>query len=175
MLYVKLGKNRLHGFRGDVWKCWRTDGRMMDACLYYKLTYEPLAQVSWICMQIQRNILMYIASARVLAVRKTNLINWTNPKMEKNSFLNFFTVCFLRCQLWMLDTCEFGAHTFSHYQRNIIWQFLLYLFTTVKLIFEFVTLLPDLRLASSPSLTFWQLCQAANLFLQATVGGGLYI
>ena len=25
MLYVKSGKNRLHGFRGDVvWKCWRT-------------------------------------------------------------------------------------------------------------------------------------------------------
>ena len=23
-----------------------TDGRMTDACLYYKLTYEPLAQVS---------------------------------------------------------------------------------------------------------------------------------
>ena len=23
-----------------------TDGRTMDACLYYKLTYEPLAQVS---------------------------------------------------------------------------------------------------------------------------------
>ena len=22
------------------------DGRTMDACLYYKLTYEPLAQVS---------------------------------------------------------------------------------------------------------------------------------
>ena len=22
------------------------DGRMTDACLYYKLTYEPLAQVS---------------------------------------------------------------------------------------------------------------------------------
>ena len=24
----------------------RTDGRTTDACLYYKLTYEPLAQVS---------------------------------------------------------------------------------------------------------------------------------
>ena len=23
------------------------DGRTMDACLYYKLTYEPSAQVSW--------------------------------------------------------------------------------------------------------------------------------
>ena len=23
------------------------DGRMTDACLYYKLTYEPSAQVSW--------------------------------------------------------------------------------------------------------------------------------
>ena len=44
MLYVKFGKNRLHGFRGDdVWKCWRTT----DACLYYKLTYEPWAQVSY--------------------------------------------------------------------------------------------------------------------------------
>ena len=39
MLYVKFGKNPLHGFRGDVvWKCWRTDGRRTtDACLYYKL------------------------------------------------------------------------------------------------------------------------------------------
>ena len=50
MLYVKSGKNRLHGFRGDVvWKCWRTtdeDERMTDSCLYYKLTYEPSAQVS---------------------------------------------------------------------------------------------------------------------------------
>ena len=54
MLYVKYGKNQLHGFRGDiVWKCWRTptddddnDGRMTDACPYYKLTYEPSAQVS---------------------------------------------------------------------------------------------------------------------------------
>ena len=25
---------------------WTMDGRTMDACLYYKLTYEPLAQVS---------------------------------------------------------------------------------------------------------------------------------
>ena len=32
MLYMKFGKNRLHGFRGDVWKCWRTtDGRQMPA------------------------------------------------------------------------------------------------------------------------------------------------
>ena len=47
MLYVKYGENQLHGFRGDVvWKCWqwwRTDD---DACLYYKLSYEPLDQVS---------------------------------------------------------------------------------------------------------------------------------
>ena len=53
MLYVKYGKNRLHGFRGGVfWKGWRTDGRtdgqMTDACLYLKLTYEPSAQVSQI-------------------------------------------------------------------------------------------------------------------------------
>ena len=28
MLYVTYGKNRLHGFRGEVvWKCWRTDDR----------------------------------------------------------------------------------------------------------------------------------------------------
>ena len=52
MLFVKYGKNWLHGFRGDVvWKCWRwTDGhddwRTTDACLYYKLTYEPSIQVS---------------------------------------------------------------------------------------------------------------------------------
>ena len=34
MLYMKFGKNWLHGFRGDVvWKCWRTttDGRRMPA------------------------------------------------------------------------------------------------------------------------------------------------
>ena len=32
MLYVKYGKNRLHGFRGDVvWKCWRTT--TTDGCL----------------------------------------------------------------------------------------------------------------------------------------------
>ena len=41
MLYVEYGKNRLHGFRGEViWKCWR---RTTDACLYYKLT-SPKAQ-----------------------------------------------------------------------------------------------------------------------------------
>ena len=35
------------GFRGEVvWKCWPTDGRTTDACLNYKLTYEPSAQVS---------------------------------------------------------------------------------------------------------------------------------
>ena len=52
MLCVKYGKNRLHGFRGDVlWKRWRRtdddDGQTMDACLYYKLTYEPAAQGSY--------------------------------------------------------------------------------------------------------------------------------
>ena len=32
MLYVKFGKNGLHGFRGDVvWKFWRTDGRRTPA------------------------------------------------------------------------------------------------------------------------------------------------
>ena len=42
MLYVKFGKNRTHGFRGDViWKCWQT-----DASLYYKLTYELSAELS---------------------------------------------------------------------------------------------------------------------------------
>ena len=51
MLYVKYGENQLHGFRGDVvWKCWWTDddddGQMTDAYLYYKLTYDPSAQVS---------------------------------------------------------------------------------------------------------------------------------
>ena len=40
MIYVKFVKNQRHGFRGDVvWKCWQTT----DACLYYKLTYEPSA------------------------------------------------------------------------------------------------------------------------------------
>ena len=49
MLYVKFGKNWLQGFRGDVvWKCWQTttDGWTTDACLYYKLTNEPSAQLS---------------------------------------------------------------------------------------------------------------------------------
>ena len=41
MLYMKYGKNQLHGFRGDVDR-----GRRMYAWLYYKLTYEPLAQMS---------------------------------------------------------------------------------------------------------------------------------
>ena len=32
--YVKFGKNRLQGFRGDVvWKCWRTMDRWMSAYL----------------------------------------------------------------------------------------------------------------------------------------------
>ena len=39
MLYVKYGKNRLHGFRGDVvWKSWQTtddDGRTTDIYLYF--------------------------------------------------------------------------------------------------------------------------------------------
>ena len=50
MLYVKFGKNRLRGIRGDVvWKCWRTlttDGRRMPAyaisspiSLRYKFTF----------------------------------------------------------------------------------------------------------------------------------------
>ena len=34
---------------------------------------------------------MYVASNVVLAVRKTSRINWTNPKMQKNSFFNFLT------------------------------------------------------------------------------------
>ena len=34
MLYVKFGKNWLHGFRGDVvWKCWwTTDGPKVSSC-----------------------------------------------------------------------------------------------------------------------------------------------
>ena len=44
MQYVKYRKNRLHGFRGEVVE--NVDGRTTDACLYYKLTYEPSAQVS---------------------------------------------------------------------------------------------------------------------------------
>ena len=44
MLFVKFSKNQFHGFSwGVVWKCWRTP---TDARLYYKLTYESLAQVS---------------------------------------------------------------------------------------------------------------------------------
>ena len=41
MMYVKFGKNRLQGFRGDA--VWNADGQAMDACLYYKLTYETSA------------------------------------------------------------------------------------------------------------------------------------
>ena len=48
MLYVKHGENRLHDFREDVvWKFENVDDAWAtDACLYYKLTYEPSAQVS---------------------------------------------------------------------------------------------------------------------------------
>ena len=48
VLYVKCAKNRFNGFRGDVvWNCWRMDAdeRTTNAWLYYKLTYEPSAQV----------------------------------------------------------------------------------------------------------------------------------
>ena len=51
MLYVKYGENRLHGFTAVVvWKYWQRmnddDRQTKDACQYYKLTYEPLTQVS---------------------------------------------------------------------------------------------------------------------------------
>ena len=45
MLYVKYGKNGLLGFRGSRLKI-LTDGRTQNAYIYYKLTYEPSAQVS---------------------------------------------------------------------------------------------------------------------------------
>ena len=42
MLYVKFGKNWLQkSFENDDDDWWTT-----DACLYYKPTYEPSAQVS---------------------------------------------------------------------------------------------------------------------------------
>ena len=40
-LHMNYGFNRPSGCRGDVWKCWRSDGQTTDACLYYKFTYEP--------------------------------------------------------------------------------------------------------------------------------------
>ena len=46
MLYVKYGKNRFHGFRGNVknekvdGRRTNEDGRTTDAYLYYKLAYE---------------------------------------------------------------------------------------------------------------------------------------
>ena len=46
MLYVKFGKNRLHGFRRDVvWKCWRTtDGRRMPA---YTISSPMSLRLRW--------------------------------------------------------------------------------------------------------------------------------
>ena len=49
MLYVKNGKNRLHAASEKSFEIvdqLTDDGWPMDACLYYKLTYEPLGQVS---------------------------------------------------------------------------------------------------------------------------------
>ena len=46
VLYVKFGKNRLHGFREDVvWKCWRTtDGRWMPA---YTISSPMALRLRW--------------------------------------------------------------------------------------------------------------------------------
>ena len=54
----------------------------------------------------QADHLMDIATAEVLAVRKTICINWTNPKTDKKSFFNFLTLCRLRCLLCMMDQGE---------------------------------------------------------------------
>ena len=52
MLYVKFGKNRFNGFRGDViWKCWRTtdgrttDGRRMPA---YTISSPMSLRLRWV-------------------------------------------------------------------------------------------------------------------------------
>ena len=54
MLYEKYEKNWPHGFKGDVvynverrTDDGRTDGRVADTFIYYKLTNEPSAQVSY--------------------------------------------------------------------------------------------------------------------------------
>ena len=48
MLYVKYGKNRLKATEEMSFENVDDDDdeQAMDACLYYKLTYEPSAQVS---------------------------------------------------------------------------------------------------------------------------------
>ena len=49
-LLINFGFIWPSGFRGDVWKCWRRTTynirRKIEACLSYKLTNEPLFQVS---------------------------------------------------------------------------------------------------------------------------------
>ena len=50
MLYVKSGKNRLHGFRDVVWKCWRTtDGRRTDGrqMLAYTISSPMSLRLRW--------------------------------------------------------------------------------------------------------------------------------
>ena len=46
LVHVIFGKNRLHDFKETSFENVDRRRRIADACLHYRLTYEPLAQVS---------------------------------------------------------------------------------------------------------------------------------
>ena len=127
MLYVKFGKNQLHGFRGDVvWKCWWTtggqmDGRQMPA---YTISSRMSLRLKWakngLCAQ-QRQIslgicpvwpvfavrmkkawvLSYPLSAQQKLIRLDGCPGWSESLLGKQSFCWFCREVAQFCFKWI--------------------------------------------------------------------------
>ena len=82
MLYVKYGKNQLHGFRDVFWKCWRrttTDGRRMPA---YTISSHMSLWLRWANNGIIQRILKI--AVKTLSSRKSCvLLNFSVETMQK--------------------------------------------------------------------------------------------
>ena len=88
MLHVKFGKDRLHGFRGDVvWKCWRTtDERRMPA-------YTTSSPVSLWLRWAKNHLHINKTEQNMVEKHKisSNLLQTNAYKMRSKDFGNWFT------------------------------------------------------------------------------------
>ena len=125
MLYVKYGKKRLHGFRGDVWKCWRrtttTVGRRMSAYtmsspMSLRLRWAKTWLISQSCYFVKKHFFLFLhqtfsckCSMSLHFVGK--VLNWMRYKLNFTHMHYLYT-----CQTKLLGKIsnQFAKKNFWH-------------------------------------------------------------